>query len=76
MPVYSISATAALRGEVAVNTSKNAVLPIMAASILAPGASTVIRCPRIADVESMRGILQCLGCASAWTRRMKTTSSR
>ena len=58
-----------IKGTMRVGAAKNAVLPIMAASILAPGASTVIRCPRIADVESMRGILQCLGCASRWTPR-------
>ena len=55
-----------LKGSLRMDAAKNAVLPILAASILADSASTIIRCPRIADVESMRGILTCLGCASHW----------
>lgn len=55
-----------IRGTLRVGAAKNAVLPILAASILADGPSTIVQCPQIADVESMRGILECLGCASRW----------
>ncbi len=56
-----------INGEMRVAAAKNAVLPIMAASIMQSGATNIIGCPRIGDVESMRGILSCLGCATAWT---------
>ena len=56
-----------LKGTVRVDAAKNAVLPIMAASVLADSASAILDCPHIADVESMRGILECLGCSSIWT---------
>ena len=55
-----------LKGSLRVGAAKNAVLPILAASILADSPSTLVGCPRIADVESMRSILQTLGCESRW----------
>ena len=55
-----------ISGTLTVGAAKNAVLPMMAAAILADTPSTLLSCPRIADVESMRGILDCLGCASRW----------
>lgn len=55
-----------LKGTLRVGAAKNAVLPILAASILADGPSTLVGCPRIADVESMRSILKTLGCESRW----------
>lgn len=61
MPVYSISATAALRGEVAVNTSKNAVLPIMAAALLCHSPVTLHQVPALTDVDSMCAVLAACG---------------
>ena len=55
-----------LKGTLRVGAAKNAVLPILAASILAEGPSTLVGCPKIADVESMRSILQTLGCETSW----------
>jgi len=51
-----------LRGEVDVQGSKNAVLPIMAASLLNAGVTVIINCPDIEDVSSMSSILEYLGC--------------
>ena len=56
-----------IQGELSIGAAKNAVLPMMAAAILPADSSTLIGCPHIGDVESMRGILQCLGCSSRWT---------
>lgn len=42
--------------------SKNAVLPILAASILHAGTTVLHNCPQIADVETMLEILTQLGC--------------
>ena len=54
-------------GEMRVDAAKNAVLPILAAAILPNGQTLLKNCPAISDVESMRGILQTLGCKTEWT---------
>lgn len=51
-----------LCGETAVQGSKNAALPLMAASVLHPGKTVLRHCPRILDVEAMGEILEKLGC--------------
>lgn len=56
-----------LYGEVRVDAAKNAVLPILAASILPEGETILRGCPDISDVESMCGILEMLGCSSHWS---------
>ncbi len=55
-------------GTMRIAAAKNAVLPIMAASILPGEPVNIIGCPQIGDVESMRGILSCLGCTTRWTQ--------
>ncbi len=55
-----------IEGSVRVDAAKNAVLPILAASMLADGEVTLRRCPDIRDVHAMTGILEKLGCESAW----------
>lgn len=55
-----------LHGEVRIQGSKNAALPILAASILIPGITRLENCPHIADVECMRCILEEIGCESSW----------
>lgn len=51
-----------LHGEVAVQGSKNAVLPMIAATLLHKGISTLHNCPKIIDVFYMAQILRDLGC--------------
>lgn len=51
-----------LHGSVRVQGSKNAVLPILAATILVDGVVTLCRCPDIADVLCMEKLLQSVGC--------------
>ena len=51
-----------LRGEVTVRGAKNSVLKLMAATLLAPGASTISNVPDIADVRIMCELLSRLGC--------------
>lgn len=50
-----------LRGTVKVSGSKNASLPIMAATLLADGPCTLGNIPRLRDVDVMARILQTLG---------------
>ncbi len=50
-----------LQGTIRVSGAKNAVLPAMAASLLAPGSSMLHDIPRLADVEIMCELLEYLG---------------
>ena len=54
-----------LKGRVRVGGSKNAVLPIMAASILADGACTLKDVPCLSDVEHMELLLEQTGLSIA-----------
>ena len=51
-----------LEGELCVHSAKNAVLPIMAASILTEQKSVLLDCPQLSDIRYMGEILQTLGC--------------
>ena len=51
-----------LDGEWTVGCAKNAVLPIMAAAILADDSTTLLDCPNLSDVRYMGEILRALGC--------------
>ncbi|HHS13673.1 MAG TPA: UDP-N-acetylglucosamine 1-carboxyvinyltransferase [bacterium] len=50
-----------LKGTVSVSGSKNAVLPIMCAALLADGQYTLTRVPSLKDVDTMKRLLACLG---------------
>lgn len=51
-----------LHGQIAIGGSKNATLPMLAASLLCQGETILEGCPRIQDVESMRKLLCHVGC--------------
>lgn len=51
-----------LNGEIALQGSKNAVLPMMAASLLCTGVTVIHGCPLIDDVRCMMELLRKLGC--------------
>lgn len=51
-----------LFGSVAVHGAKNAVLPVMAASLMNQGITVIRNCPDIADVRAMQEILEFLNC--------------
>lgn len=53
-----------LRGTLAVQGSKNAVLPLLAAAAAVPGQSVLLGCPSIRDVAVTRSILEGLGVSS------------
>lgn len=52
---------ARLQGEVSVGGAKNAALPIMAATLLAPGVFRLRNVPSLADVRTMGHVLRVLG---------------
>lgn len=51
-----------LNGELDVYSAKNAVLPLLAATVMADGTSKIKNCPMITDVFAMQEILTDLGC--------------
>ncbi|MCK9479391.1 MAG: UDP-N-acetylglucosamine 1-carboxyvinyltransferase [Firmicutes bacterium] len=55
-----------LEGKVEVHGSKNAVLPILAATVLGNGISVIHDCPKLKDVASSIEILRGLGCKVSW----------
>ena len=56
----------ALQGQVRIQGSKNAALPILAAALLTAERSYIRNCPRIADVHAMVSLLRRLGCHVSW----------
>lgn len=62
MFVFQVKGGAALTGSAKVGCAKNAVLPILAASVLAQGPVTICACPRLLDIDNMLAILKTLGC--------------
>lgn len=55
-----------LEGALTIQGAKNSVLPILAASILHPGRTTLLGCPHLSDVEASIRILRHLGCKAGW----------
>ena len=68
MERYLIEGGRPLTGNVRIQGSKNAVLPIMAASLLQRGTVCLRRCPKIADVWCMEEILKSVGARTRWRR--------
>ena len=62
MEKYIIEGGRPLFGEVEIQSAKNAVLPLLAAAVLTEERVVIHKCPRIADVLNMVGILGELGC--------------
>jgi UDP-N-acetylglucosamine 1-carboxyvinyltransferase len=50
-----------LKGKVKIGGAKNAVLPMMAACLLARGVSVITNVPRLKDVVTMKAVLERLG---------------
>ena len=61
MAKFIVEQSGALRGEVEVSGSKNAVLPILAATLLSEGICEISDVPRLRDVEVMCKILRSMG---------------
>lgn len=66
MDAIHIRGGVALHGNVLIQGSKNAALPILAATLLTKETSYIRNCPRIADVYRMISLLGSLGCNVSW----------
>ena len=61
MQRYIVEGGNALQGEVEISGAKNAVLPILAATVLGQGKSRIKRVPDLRDVRVMKEVLRELG---------------
>lgn len=61
MDSIEIEGGSALNGEIEVSPAKNAVLPLMAAALMAEGISTLERAPGLADVRTLEKLLTHMG---------------
>lgn len=66
MDAIHVQGGVALRGKVRIQGSKNAVLPILAATLLTKETSCIYNCPKIADVHRMVSLLRSLGVEVRW----------
>ena len=62
MCIWRIRGGARLVGQAKTQGAKNSVLPILAASVLAPCETELINCPALRDVRASLHILRHLGC--------------
>lgn len=67
MSVFKITGGASVHGTVRISGSKNAALPMMAASMLAHGPVRLEGAPRLDDVDTLSLVLERLGMAIART---------
>lgn len=61
LDIFKIQGPVTLQGDIRINGSKNAALPVMASTILAPGKSTIQDVPDLADINVLKTLLESLG---------------
>ncbi len=66
MEKFLITGGKRLAGTVSISGAKNAALPIMAATLLAPGTHRLHNVPHLRDVVTMKHLLEHLGCDVTW----------
>lgn len=69
MKQISIRGGVPLKGQVRIQGSKNAALPVLAATLLMDGVHEIKNCPRIADVYYMLELLKSQGVVTCWKGR-------
>ena len=65
-----------LHGTVPISGAKNAALPLLAATLLAPGEHKLVNVPGLVDVSLMLSLLGRLGCPSLWNGKLRLETSR
>lgn len=66
MDKYIINGGNELYGSVDIQTAKNSVLPVLAATVLTDDEVRILNVPNITDVKNMVKILSCLGCKAVY----------
>lgn len=75
MSAIQVQGLKPLKGSIEIQGSKNAVLPMMAAALLASGETVIRHVPAIEDVFSMMEILRSLGCRAGLSDGVLTIDS-
>lgn len=70
MEKFIISGPCRLNGEIKVSGSKNAALPILAATLLTKGKFTITNVPMITDIDNLISILEDLGATAKLTENV------
>jgi len=65
-----------MQGELLVQGSKNAALPVLAATVLGTGIFILHHCPKISDVDHMLEMLEDAGCRVRWEGHMLIVDTR
>lgn len=69
---FRIKGGAPLKGEVSIGGAKNAVLKLMAAAILAKGATKIYNVPDLTDVDIMLSVIEGLGTKIKYDKKEKS----
>ncbi len=65
-----------LKGKVKISGSKNAALPILAATLLTEGKTEIQNCPNLADIQTMAKLLKDLGLkVQSWNGKVKVQAN-
>ncbi|MFZ5352679.1 MAG: UDP-N-acetylglucosamine 1-carboxyvinyltransferase [Bacillota bacterium] len=62
MDRYLVNGGKKIQGEIRVDGAKNAVLPILAATIINSNESVIHNVPELRDVDTLIGVLKTIGC--------------
>lgn len=76
MNIWRVWGERRLEGSLTVQGAKNAILPILAATILTGCETELTNCPRLRDVEASLNILRHLGCKVSWEEDVIHIDSR
>ncbi len=76
MSKYLINGGRKLKGELEISGAKNAVLPILAASVINGGKSVINGYPNLRDVDIMIKILTSIGCEVEKTEKSIIVDSK
>lgn len=61
MDIYLIDGAKKLSGEIPISGAKNAALPLIVASLLADGETTLKNVPDLKDIRTIISVIECLG---------------
>ncbi len=70
MDIYRIRGGNPLTGEISVSGAKNAALPIIVATLLAPGRTILHNVPDLKDIHTILEVIRCLGADYSFDREM------
>jgi UDP-N-acetylglucosamine 1-carboxyvinyltransferase len=68
LDIYRIRGGKPLSGEISISGAKNAALPIIVASLLAPGRTILHNVPDLKDIHTILEVIRCLGAEYSFDR--------